>query len=418
MSAGSRVRRWGLLAAEACGSLLLILALFWLFITFLYALFPSGTPLRELVESRMAPAQGRLPAKRQAEATLSSLLRDVRLRRGNSIAWGGAREGMQLYSQDAVQTFDRSGACISFGGSDRLDVGSNSLVVVTRMNADEETGKRSYRVQVDGEMHGSLSAGRKLNLEFSAAGHLARIVPGAARFRISPYGERSANLAVYAGEARVSDNGRTVRVPANYGVVLKNGVAVGAAVALPAAPLPGESARALYRYRLLPPRLRFSWSGAAGDYHFQLCTSPDFKSCVFDDRLGTAEFVTGKLDQGTYFWRVSRLERGMEGSFSAVGRCELLQVLNSPELQVDFPAESLETGRYLLSGRSEPGARIFVDGLELAAGSTGKFERELPIKPGVNLIRVEALDTAGNASYASRIVYGRSGRQGSVFAIR
>jgi hypothetical protein len=48
-----------------------------------------------------------------------------------------------------------------------------------------------------------------------------------------------------------------------------------------------------------------------------------------------------------------------------------------------------------------------VDGVEIAAGEDGAFRYSGELKPGVNLIRVEALDQAGNASYASRIVYGR-----------
>jgi len=49
----ARARRWAKVGLEAFGSLFLVLALFWLFILFLYALFPSGTPLKELIESRL-----------------------------------------------------------------------------------------------------------------------------------------------------------------------------------------------------------------------------------------------------------------------------------------------------------------------------------------------------------------------------
>ena len=408
MSPLRSVRRWAALLGEALGSLLLVLALFSLFILFLYAVFPSGTPLKEMVESRLEPVQGKSPVKRQVEATLTGLTRDVRFRRGNSIVWGGASEGMPLYNQDAVQTFDRSGASISFGASDQLNVGSNSLVVVTRLNASDETGPRNYHVQVDGELRGSLSAGMKVRLELAAAGHLARIAPGDARFRIASNGGNSSSLAVYAGELRVEGEGRTVRVPANFGVTLTRGVAVGAVVALPSAPLLGESGEAVYRYRLLPPRVRFSWSGQPGDYHLQLSREAAFDNCLVDQRLGEHEFVTGKLDPGSYFWRVSRLDGGREGAFSAVGHCELRQMLNAPRLQVDFPPESAKAGPYRLSGRTEPGVRVFVDGTELESSPPGEFVQEVRLKAGVNLLRVEAMDAAGNASYASRIVYGRS----------
>ena len=411
MKARDRLKRWAGFAAEAGGSLLLVLAVFWLFILLLYAVFPSGTPLRELVESRLEQVQGVNLSKAKAEAILCSLQRDVRFRRGNSIAWGGASEGMQLYSQDAVQTFDSSGARISFGGRDQLEVGSNSLVVVTRLNASDESGPRTYRVQVDGELRGSLAAGRKLRMEFAAAGHLARISPGSARFRFTRNGDHGASLAVYAGEARVEGGGRVLRVPANFGVTLKKGIAVGVALPLPAPPLLGTPDREPHRYRLLPPKVRFSWSGAAGSYHLQLSKEPDFRNCLIDAQLGVPQFVTGKLSQGNYFWRVSRVVEAGEGSFSKVGHCRLLQVLQPPELEVAFPTESIRAGPYQLSGRSEPGARVFVDGIEVASGDAGNFQHHLLLKPGVNLIRVEALDSTGNASYASRVVYGQTERQ-------
>jgi len=388
---------------EALGSLLLVLALFGLFLIFLYALFPSGTPLKELMEGSREPA-GR--GEKKAEATLSGLTHDVRLRRGNSIAWGGASEGMRLYSEDAVQTFDRSGARIAFDAADQLQVGSNSLVVVTRLVQDAESGPRSYRVQVDGELRGSLAGAGGLSVELATAGHRARLAPGAARFRVAPNGKHSSTLAVYQGEAQLSGEGGGIRVPAHYGVLLNEGVPVGRAVPLPAAPaLGGEEA--LYPYRLLPPRVRFSWSGGAGDYHFQLSSEPRFASCLIDQRLGSPELVTGKLAKGRYYWRVSRLEQGVEGSFSRVGRCTLQQLLAPPGLKVNFPPESAAVGPFTISGESEPDLRVFVDGVEVVSASPGKFQQVVRLRPGVNLIRVEAIDPAGNASYASRIVYGR-----------
>lgn len=245
-------------------------------------------------------------------------------------------------------------------------------------------------------------------MEFAAAGHLARLAPGTARFRFARAGKNGQSLAVYAGEVRVEGEGRVVRVPANFGLTLRNGVAVGTAVPLPAAPILGEGEREPYRYRLLPPRVRFTWSGGAGEYHLQLAREEQFATPLFDEKLRAPEFVTGKLVEGSYFWRVSRVEEGREGAFSRVGRCRLQQVLTAPQLEVGFPAENPAAGEYTLSGRSEPGARVYVDGVPVATEQSGRFARHLRLNPGVNLIRVEAVDATGNASYASRIVYGRS----------
>ena len=403
MRGRGRIRGWRELGLEAGGTLLLVLALFGVVNLLLYTVFPSSTPLKELIRNSLAPEAP--PAEKHAEAILSDLTHDVRLRRGNSIAWGGASEGMQLFSQDAVQTFDKSEATIAFGERDQLAVGSNSLVVVTRLNARDEAGPRSFRVQVEGELRGNLSSSRKLQLEFAAAGHLARIKPGgAARFKVSPNDDNSASLAVYSGEVQLAGG---VRVPANFGVRLGERGGVGKVFPLPPAPTLSGPQPALYRYRLRPPRVRLAWSGGGAGYHLQLARFPGFQHPVLDQLLGAPELTTDKLMHGSYFWRVSRVERGAEGPFSGTGRLELVQLLRAPALSVDFPPESATVGPYTLTGLAAAGSRIFIDGAEAVPQGSGRFAHPGEIKPGVNLIRVEALDPAGNASYASRIVYGR-----------
>ena len=405
MKGGTGIRKLLLLAAETAASLFLVLSLFWLFIVFLYAIFPSGTPLKELITSRSDQIPAKDAAGRRPEAALASLQRDVRCRRGNSVAWGSAREGMLLYNHDAVQTFDRSGATISFAPKDLLALGSNSMVVVTRLNEKVQGGARSYRVHVEGELRGTLSGSKKVRMEVAAAGHLARIVPGAARFRFTPNGDDCASLAVYAGEARIQGRDGTVRVPAYYGITLRRGVPAGPAVPLPEAPRLKDR-KLFYKFRLLPPRVRFTWSGGAAEYHFQLAKDPGFKKPLLDRKVTDPELVWGYLDAGSYFWRVSRIEEGREGAFSPAGRCELQQLLKPPELKVEFPPESGAAGNFRMTGSAEPGSRVFVNGVEVPAGEEGEFAHELQLRPGVNLIRVEAVDPAGNASYASRVVHG------------
>ncbi|QXE92498.1 FecR family protein [Geomonas subterranea] len=406
MTGGERLKKFAGVAAETGAALLLVLALFWLFILFLFTVFPSGTPIKEMVsESGAASPLSRAGAKRP-EAALQSLVRDVRCRRGDSVAWGDASEGMILYNRDAVQTFDRSGATISFAPGDRLAMGSNSMVVVTRLNETLEGGPRSYRVHVEGELRGSFSSAKRVRLEVATAGHLARVVPGGSRFTFTPLGENASSLTVHAGEVQVRGEDRVVRVPARFGVTLRRGVPVGPALPLPAAPRL-KNDNLLYRFRLLPPRVRFDWTGAEGAYHFQLSAEPRFRKVVLDSKVNGTGFDAGTLEAGDYYWRVSRVEEGREGPFSRTGHCRLLQQLNPPRLEVDFPPPSVGIGGYRLAGRCQPGSSVYVNGDAAAMAEDGSFSHEIELRSGVNLIRVEAVDQAGNASYASRVVYGK-----------
>lgn len=402
---GSRLKLAAALALETAASLFLVLLLYWLFMTFLYALFPSGTSVKELLQTRTDLLPSRDAAGRSPEAALKSLVRDVRFRRGNSVAWGDAREGLLLYNHDAVQTFDRSGVTISFATADYLALGSNSMVVVTRIDGRATGGPKTYRVQVEGDLRGNLSASREVKMELATAGHLARLVPGKARFRVTPGGEEAASLAVYEGEARVQGHDGIIRVPSLYGITLRRGVPAGPAVPLPVAPGVREE-KLIYRYRLLPPKVRFTWNGGPGPYHFQLSRDPRFANPVLDRMVDDPELVCGTLEAGSYYWRVSRVQEGREGLFSSTGLCELKQLLKAPGLTVQFPPKSAASGPFRLAGSAEPGSRVYVNGLEVATEADGAFDHELELKAGVNLIRVEAVDPAGNASYASQVVHG------------
>ncbi|QXE88058.1 hypothetical protein KP003_06575 [Geomonas nitrogeniifigens] len=405
MTPKGRLRKCAGVAAETGVALLLVLALFWLFIVLLFAVFPSGTPLKELVSDRGEPSPLARGVKRP-EAALQSLVRDVRCRRGDSVAWGDASEGMLLYNRDAIQTFDRSGATISFAPGDFLAMGSNSMVVVTRLNETVEGEPRSYRVHVEGELRGSFSAAKRVRLEVAAVGHLARVTPGASRFSFTPLGENATSLTVHAGEVRVRGEDRVVRVPARFGITLRRGVPLGPPLPLPASPRL-KNDNLLYRFRELPPRVRFNWTGGEGVYHFQLSREPNFGRVLLDSRVNGSEFSAGTLEAGSYYWRVSRVEEGREGPFSRTGRCRLLQLLAPPELRVDFPPSTVGVGGFRLAGRCQPGSSVYVNGSAATMADDGSFSHELELRSGVNLIRVEAVDQAGNASYASRVVYGK-----------
>lgn len=406
MTVMTRVRKLAGLAAETGAALILVLALFFLFILLLFAVFPSGTPIKEMVAESGEPSPLQQLAAKRPEASLQSLVRDVRCRRGDSVAWGDALDGMILYNRDAVQTFDRSGATIAFGPGDQLAMGSNSMVVVTRLNETVEGGPRSYRVHVEGELAGSLSAAKKVRLEVATAGHLSRITPGRSRFKFSPLDVSASSLAVYAGEVRVQGEDRVVRVPANFGITLRRGVPVGPALPLPRAPKL-KNDNLLYRYRLLPPKVRFDWAGGGGEYRIQLSRDRHFSGVVLDKKVSGEEFQAGTLSAGSYYWRVSRIEDGREGPFSRTGRCQLVQHLEPPPLMVDFPPASVTVGAFRLTGTCQPGSRVYVNGAAASMGENGCFSHEVELKAGVNLIRVEAVDQTGNASYASRVVYGK-----------
>ena len=168
------------------------------------------------------------------------------------------------------------------------------------------------------------------------------------------------------------------------------------------APRPG----AVFAYRDLPPNVRFSWNEntSATGYHLVLGRDPYFRDVVTDEKVQDNRFRHGNLKKGTYFWKVSSLADSVEGMFSETGRFQVAEDQSPPSLNVRFPPKTLYSGRFTLRGKTEPGARVFVGGQRVSTTRSGNFEYNLKLKPGLNVIVVEAVDSVDNVAYRSKRV--------------
>jgi hypothetical protein len=265
-------------------------------------------------------------------------------------------------------------------------------------------------VMADGELSGRLDTAK---LEISMPTAVARlntrpVKGGAADFRLSVNPDKSSSIAVYKGEAEVSAAGRTVTVGENRGVTVRQGQAPRVVDLLPP---PGQMLPTdgnVIAYREQPPRIRFSWEPPAGaeSFHLQLSADQTFRKILFDRRHGENWFMHGNLKNGAYYWRVSSIRDGLEGKPGKPLRLEVRQSLVPPPLTVSFPAGAVRGDRFVLQGTTSPGITIFVGEKQLQPDAAGAFSCEVLLRPGMNLVTVEAFDAAGNAAYRSQYVQG------------
>jgi hypothetical protein len=418
---------------EGVVAIILVLLFFSVFLGLLNVLFPSGTSLRELI-ARQRPSgtynasgedrDGQLNYSDESQepeflddfaATLSWTRNTVKSKRAAEIAWQSAQEGNLLYDRDAVQTFNRSAAEIEFDEATKLSMGPNSLVIIKRLAQNSESrSKRSFMVLVDGELRGMLaeSGQDSVYLEIDTPG--ARLLAqrqagtsGPVDFKISVNPDKSSTIAVYQGSAKISAQGQSVIVNANQSTV----------VALKQAPLnpsdlPGKvqlkspAGTRRYYYRDLPTKIRFAWQvqpNATG-YHFILARDPYFRDIVTDDQFSEPRFSHGNLKQGTYYWRVSAMHQTIEGLFSEDRSFRVLQDQTPPKLIVQFPPTTIYQENFTLQGKTEPGARLYIDGKGVKVSKTGKFQYPLKLNLGINIIVVESFDAVNNAAYRTHRV--------------
>jgi hypothetical protein len=409
-------------AVEIAGAILLALFCFMGFLLILKLLFPSGTPLSELLKGaeprQAAPARDYLPGEQQTEpfvANLSWYNNSVKAKSSGDIAWTDARKGMSLYNRDAVQTAKQSSAVISFDAANSLEMTSNSLVIVKSLTKDTSRNERkSVLLVIDGELRGRLSGSAKdaVQVEMALPAGVARVqsqksADGKADFTVRVNPDKSSTVTVHHGIAEVTAQGKTVRVGANLSTTVSLTGPPTTPKGLMAAPATvSPVAGASYAYRELPPKIRFSWQGPAGakNFRLQLASDPEFKKMVIDEKVGEAGYSHGNLKQGEYFWKVSSLDGWTEGKNSPIRSFRLVQDREPPQLQVEFPPPLLEDRQYLLKGTTEAGAELFINNKPVSTGAKGEFAQQLQLQRGINVIIVEAVDAAGNITYKTHKV--------------
>ena len=98
-----------------------------------------------------------------------------------------------------------------------------------------------------------------------------------------------------------------------------------------------------------------------------------FTQIVSDKRVDKPKWFENSLEKGTYYWHVSALEEGAEGSFSSTRKFQVVQDQKLPLLDVQFPIDSQGTENYTIQGKTEPGANVFVGGHPIGISNTGEF---------------------------------------------
>lgn len=415
---------------EGVAAVLLVLLFFSGFLYFLNSLFPTGTSLRSIVARHtpltydgrevLKPAarqeQQESGSQRQMAARVQWVRNTVKSKRAEAIAWQSADAGKVLYDRDAVQTLSRSAAEIEFDETTTLEMGQNSLLIIKQMTHDPVfREKRSFMVLVDGDMRGKLAGGAgddSVFLEIATPTAQVRTAAGSkgsgpVDFKISVNPDQTSTIAVYAGSAEVEAGGRVVTVGANQATVVDaGGRALDPSALPPPVNLDAPAVGDRYTYRDLPPRVQFKWQAqpAATEYRFMLARDESFHRIVTDEVVSGNRFQHGNLNADHYYWKVSAKSQTVEGFFSEVGQFQVVQDRRPPHLEVRFPQDTVRTGRYMLQGRAEPGARVYVGGVQVKTSRSGKFEYPLKLKPGLNVIVVEAFDAVDNVTYRSKKV--------------
>ena len=340
-----------------------------------------------------------------AEALVSDRSGQVEGQRPEDLSWRGLEARSVLIEEEKVRTLSDSTAQITFRDASRLRLSSNSNAVITQMRFDPLSHTEEAKVTlVQGDFYALLGGDnerKKFNVEIPDVN--ANIDSG--NFWVSNSGG-SAKFANYDDKpVSVAANGETVTLGLNQGTIVNSGEKPTDAQAVLPPPVPSAPTNEGPVY-VGTPELAWSPVAQSAGYWVELSSDQSFEHIV-ENQFGIedAKLVVAPLAAGEYFWRVSALDGfGLPGARSPIWSFRVTPDDTPPYLTIEKPAAGviLREASVEVSGESEAGASVTVNGKPVELSQAGTFATTLVPAAGDNAIEIVAIDPAGNKTTASR----------------
>lgn len=360
---------------------------------------------------RVPLPQGTPPAE---VATLVHARGDVRVRDGESLGWGDAREPVALHAGDAVQTFARAGALLILAPGDALSLGERTIFVADVPVTLGPAAAAPRGSLLEGALSAALTASHADDgaplFELVVSGAQLTFGPGTdarVQFRASRNRDATSSISLISGRGLLVGRNGSEKLTQGFGWTFDESGKVLARRTLPAAPgvlTPMGGTELVYRD--VPPRVAFRWNPVAdaSAYRLRIARDRDFEDLMFDQIVDGRDFTLSDLHAGEHYWSVSAVEGWHEGLPSVARRLRIVRDAVPPELSVEASDAADDSGHLVLHGRTEPGAHVFVQGRPIAVATDGAFQTALDLSPGASLVAIEAADGVGNITYRSQVV--------------
>ncbi len=360
--------------------------------------------LLEKVAGLAPPLKGPSTAVSQ-QAHFTVLDGTIRVRKGSGNSWINADYNVPLEKGDVVQTGAEGMAKIVFNDGTNYTVKQDSLIVIEENSANDQQQTNVAVAVTTGTVDlttATFVQGSKSQV--IVAGAKASLAPdSAAMVHNDPRDDRH-EILVKKGSGDIQRNGETVHL-SNWEKVsfqsasktMERATEIG-----PPTPItPGNMMPVFINAGEKGKEVDFAWTpmaNAAG-YRLRISHNPYFSSILLDRKVEAPSVVVTGLPVGAYYWSIQSYDAaGKESVESEKNRFTIIvKAKEKIELALDLDA-FVQHGHVIeLSGKTEAGARVMVNGREVPMVSDdGSFHYFTPPLPnGENLITVTAQNSKG-----------------------
>jgi hypothetical protein len=340
-------------------------------------------------------------------ARIERVAGNAQIKRVGQFSWEPVSAGTAVQPGDQIRTTSGGSAEVVYSNGSRVLVSPNSLFEIREIVRDEV--RREQRIAQHLEF-GTIDAkvaeteGVSSNYEVTTSDASVR-AKRAAEFRLSRSPETArSEVTSLAGDVVLETGGREIVVPESTVIVAERGKVIDKGhLAEPPRLISPPDQKA---FVVNNEPLVCSWAvlDRATSYQLQLSERADFSELLLDQKIvGATQRAVPELGPGVYFWRVASFDaRERMGRWSETRKFRLLgsdyrdlDDRTPPRLEVK---EVLVVGtNAIVSGVTEPGSLVWVDGERADVSDAGKFTWVVKLREdGLNKIQLLAQDAAGN----------------------
>jgi len=354
------------------------------------------------------------------QAQFSQIQGEVEFRRGDGGDWQEARSRVQLQSGDYVRTGDNGSAEIMFQDGTLYTVRPNTQFIVAPGSGGGGAPEQSIQMEYGWV---NLSTTKESSSNVKTPGAVARVKESSEAFVAVEKGNNQGRFGTIRGKMELASNGGLTREVGELQQVTQTGDLLSEPKTMPARPEPIEPEDDLLVDLDQTKRLVLSWSPVPGASHYALQVS---RNSLFVDNVIDAEnraktrATLGVRGEGAFHWRVAAFAAGgVQGPWSdprtfrvapgaPAGAAAAPGGAGKDGAPPPLDLEDVKTygSIFMVAGRSEPGARIEVNGEQVKPNADGTFTKPVQLtKEGWNIIEVRARDAWGNETVRRQRVF-------------
>jgi hypothetical protein len=359
-------------------------------------------------------------APKDVAAQFETIQGNVKTRGVGGLDWRSAAASVPLRKSDLVRTYPSSSAEIKFFDETRVTVRPDSLITIeeTTRDPNSTTSRVAWKVTSGEINYETAQRGAGSTEAVTPTFRLAIEGNSAGTMRVSETGLTA--LAQLSGSANVeTKTGEKIRLGANEGLRVDATGKAGAKQTLPDMPVPQPpGVNGVVSVREGAP-VSVSWpaSKGASAYRVQVETkTPSGRESLLDrDGVAAGPVVVPGITSGDFFFRVAGLTQdGVQGRFSPWVPFKVERTA-APTPDVDVAVarpmltiESFEARANVvrLTGKTEPGAKLTVNGEAIAVAPDGSFNTFVTLarKQGEQRVVIRATSSSGGIAEETRTV--------------